>query len=64
MLRQVASASCCWLCINVTDVLKRWLSMYMQADIEKGTIYGTWQADAFIVGPDSSGEFCHINEIK
>jgi hypothetical protein len=35
-----------------------------QADIEKGTIYGTWQADAFIVGPDSSGEFCHINEIK
>ena len=38
--------------------------MYMQADIEKGTIYGTWQADAFIVGPDSSGEFCHINEIK
>lgn len=38
--------------------------MYTQADIEKGTIYGTWQADAFIVGPDSSGEFCHINEIK
>jgi hypothetical protein len=38
--------------------------VYLQADIEKGTIYGTWQADAFIVGPDSSGEFCHMNEIR
>lgn len=37
---------------------------FVQAEIEKNTIYGTWQADAFIVGPDSSGEFCHMSEIK
>ena len=36
----------------------------LQAEIEKNTVYGTWQADAFIVGPDSSGEFCHMLEIK
>jgi hypothetical protein len=63
VLGQLASASC-WLCINVSGALKQWFCIYTQADIEKGTIYGTWQADAFIVGPDSSGEFCHINEIK
>lgn len=33
-------------------------------EVEKKTRYGTWQADMFLHGPDSSGEFCHMMEIK
>ena len=32
--------------------------------VEKKTRYGTWQRDFFILGPDNTGRFCHINEIK
>ena len=53
-----------WPCSNSSATPMQCTSCHLQADIEKGTIYGTWQADAFIVGPDSSGEFCHMNEIK
>lgn len=32
--------------------------------MEKSKKYGTWLKDIFHVGPDSSGRWCHINEIK
>ena len=32
--------------------------------VGKKTQYGTWQRDYFIVGPDNTGRFCHMNEIK
>lgn len=31
--------------------------------IEKAK-YGTWKKDYFVSGPEESGRFCHINEIK
>lgn len=33
-------------------------------EIENKAKYGTWLRDAFFTGPDDSGRWCHINEIK
>jgi len=32
--------------------------------IEGKAKYGTWLRDAFFTGPDESGRWCHIDEIK
>lgn len=32
--------------------------------ILEGAKYGTWKKDYFVSGPEESGRFCHINEIK
>ena len=33
-------------------------------EIEKKTVYGTWKRDYFLMGPDNSGDLCHLAEIK
>jgi hypothetical protein len=35
-----------------------------QPDIERKAKYGTWLRDTFFTGPDDSGRYCHMNEIK
>lgn len=35
-----------------------------QPEIEKSKRHGTWLRDTFFTGPDSSGRWCHIAEIK
>lgn len=35
-----------------------------QPEIEKSVKYGTWLRDTFFTGPDDSGRYCHLNEIK
>lgn len=35
-----------------------------QPEIEKSAKYGTWVRDAFLTGPDDTGRWCHIYEIK
>ena len=35
-----------------------------QPDIEKKAKYGTWLRDTFFTGPDDSGRYCHMKEIK
>lgn len=35
-----------------------------QPEIEKSKRYGTWLRDTFFSGPDDSGRWCHIAEIK
>lgn len=33
-------------------------------EVERKTRYGTWQSDAFLDGPDSTGQLCHMDEIR
>jgi hypothetical protein len=33
-------------------------------EIERGVRYGTWLRDTFYMGPDPSGRWCHLAEIK
>lgn len=35
-----------------------------QPDIERKAKYGTWLRDTFFTGPDDSGRYCHMKEIK
>ena len=35
-----------------------------RGDIERKAKYGTWLRDTFFTGPDDSGRYCHIHEIK
>lgn len=35
-----------------------------QPEIEKSKRHGTWLRDTFFSGPDDSGRWCHIAEIK
>lgn len=34
------------------------------SSIFKKAKYGTWKRDFFVAGPEKSGRFCDINEIK
>ena len=36
----------------------------MKPEIERKAKYGTWLRDTFFTGPDESGRWCHIKEIK
>lgn len=36
----------------------------MQPEIERKARYGTWLRDTFFTGPDDSGRWCHMKEIK
>lgn len=36
----------------------------LQPDIERKAKYGTWLRDTFFTGPDDSGRYCHMKEIK
>ena len=33
-------------------------------EVERSVRYGTWLRDTFFTGPDASGRWCHIAEIK
>ena len=33
-------------------------------EIDKAVRYGTWLRDTFYTGPDPSGRWCHLAEIK
>lgn len=44
------------------DPAKAWEST--REEVEKQTRYGTWKSDHFLTGPDDSGRFCHMLEIK
>lgn len=35
-----------------------------QPEIERSARHGTWLKDTFFTGPDDSGRWCHIAEIK
>ena len=35
-----------------------------RAEVDKKVVYGTWLRDTFFTGPDKSGRWCHMAEIK
>lgn len=45
-----------------TSALQAWQEA--QPEIEKSKRYGTWLRDTYFSGPDDSGRWCHIAEIK